>query len=155
MAVTYNKVILCGRVTRDPTVSATPSGAYVMDFSLAVNRRWKGAGGQEREETIYADIKLWGKLVDALQGYITKGTPLLVDGRLSSQTWEAKEGGKRTKWFVTGETVQVLFHMDGDVPPDQGAAAGQGGQVPREKAAPGPGAGKAGPSAKEDDTIPF
>lgn len=102
-----NVVILIGNLTRDPQLRYTASQAAVCEFGLAINRRWKGADGQQKEEVCFVDCTAWGKQAETLQKYVAKGQPLYVQGRLTYQAWE-KDGQKRSKLLVTVEQFQFL-----------------------------------------------
>ena len=98
MAKGFNKVILMGNLTRDPEVRTTPNGQSVANFSLAVNRTWKGQDGQQQEAVSYIDCVAWGKPGEIIAQYLSKGRPVLVSGRLDQRSWEDKEtGAKRSK----------------------------------------------------------
>lgn len=103
----YNRVILMGNLTRDPEVRYTPSGTAVSEIGLAVNDRRKGADGQWTEETTFVDITLWGRQAEVAGEYLSKGSPILVEGRLKLDSWE-KDGQKRSKLRVVGERFQML-----------------------------------------------
>lgn len=135
MAKGFNKVILMGNLTRDPEVRTTPSGQSVANFSLAVNRTWKGQDGSTQENVSYIDCVAWGKTGEIIAQYIQKGRPLLVSGRLDQRSWE-QDGQKRSKVEVVVED----FNFVGG-----GAGAG-GGSAP--SAAPASG----GASAKKQDS---
>lgn len=118
MAKGFNKVILMGNLTRDPETRNTPNGQSVTNFSLAVNRTWKGADGQQNEDVSYIDCVAWGKPGEIIAQYLGKGRAVLVSGRLDQRSWEDKEsGGKRSKIEVVVED----FNFVGD-----GAGAGSG-----------------------------
>lgn len=104
----FNKVFLMGNLTRDPQLSYTPSQTAVVDFGLAVNRRWKGQDGENREETCFVDCRAFGRLAENINKYLTKGRPLFVEGRLTFNTWTAQDGTKRSKHRVTVENFQFL-----------------------------------------------
>ena len=104
----YNKIILVGNLTRDPQLSYLPSQTPVADFGLAVNRRWRGQDGQDREETCFVDCRTFGKQAETLNKYMSKGRPILVEGRLRYETWEGKDGTKRSKHSVVVEQFQFL-----------------------------------------------
>jgi len=104
----FNKVYLMGNLTRDPQLSYTPSQSAVVDFGLAVNRRWKGQDGESREETCFVDCRAFGRLAENINKYLTKGRPLFVEGRLTFNTWTAQDGTKRSKHRVTVENFQFL-----------------------------------------------
>jgi len=104
----YNKVILAGNLTRDPETKALPSGATVAAFSIAINRRWKDANGQQKEEVCFVDCAAFGKTAEAIQQYLHKGNGVLVEGRLRQDHWETQGGEKRNKLSVVAESVQFI-----------------------------------------------
>jgi single-strand DNA-binding protein len=120
----FNRVILCGNITRDIQLEYMPSGSAVADFGLAMNRKWKPEGGGEmREEVCFVDCKVFGKQAETLNQYSGKGKPLLVEGRLKLDTWEAKDGGgKRSKLYVIVEGFQFM-----DAPKGQSGSQGDSG----------------------------
>jgi len=123
MAKGFNKVILMGNLTRDPESRTTPNGQSVTNFSLAVNRTWKGADGQQNEDVSYIDCVAWGKPGEIIAQYLGKGRAVLVSGRLDQRSWDDKESGqKRSKIEVVVED----FNFVGD-----GAGGGsEGGSRP-------------------------
>lgn len=106
--VSFNRVILAGNLTRDPDIRHIPSGAQVTEFSIAVNRTYKTAGGEKKEEVCYVKIITWNKLAENCGKYLAKGRPILIEGRLQSRTWETKEGEKRSTMEVIADRVQFL-----------------------------------------------
>ncbi len=109
MAKGFNKVILMGNLTRDPEMRTTPNGQSVTNFSLAVNRTWKGADGQQNEDVSYIDCVAWGKPGEIITQYLGKGRAVLVSGRLDQRSWEDKEsGGKRSKIEVVVEDFNFV-----------------------------------------------
>ena len=118
MAKGFNKVILMGNLTRDPETRTTPSGQTVTNFSLAVNRSWKGSDGQQQEAVSYINCVAWGKAGEIISQYMQKGRALLVSGRLDQRSWEDKEtGGKRSTVEVVVEDFNFVDsgggHSDG------------------------------------------
>ncbi|HBM17154.1 MAG TPA: single-stranded DNA-binding protein [Lentisphaeria bacterium] len=103
----FNKVILMGNLTRDPRAGSNPNGSAVCDFSIAINRRYS-VNGQEKEEVCFVDIVTWGKQADSCGKYLQKGSSVLVEGRLKSESWNDKEGNKRSRLVVTAERIQFL-----------------------------------------------
>lgn len=97
----FNKVILMGRLTRDPQLTSLPSGTSACDVGLAVNRQWKDAQGQKREEVLFVDCNAFGKRAEALARYFHKGHPIHIEGRLKLDQWETEDGSHRTKFRVT------------------------------------------------------
>lgn len=150
----FNKVILAGNLTRDPQLSFLPSNTPVAEFGLAINRKWKSQNGEMREETCFVDCSCFGKQAETLNQYMSKGRPLLVEGRLQLQTWTAKDGTKRSKHKVVVEQFQFL-------------GGGGGGEARRSEEpagrsessynAPAPAAEfqDSGPPAPADSEIPF
>jgi len=112
----YNKVILMGNLTRDPQLRYTPSQMAVCDFGLAVNRRWNSQDGQRREETTFVDCTAWGRSAENIQKYLSKGSPLFVEGRLTYRQWDGPDGKKRSKLEVTVERFQFLGGPRGAAP---------------------------------------
>ena len=108
----FNRVILVGNLTRTPELRTIPSGLSVTDIGLAVNDRRKSATGEWIEEVTFVDITLWGRQAEVVCEYASKGSPLLVEGRLKLDSWES-EGQKRTKMKVIGERVQLLSARGG------------------------------------------
>lgn len=107
MAKGFNKVILMGNLTRDPETRTTPSGQSVTNFSLAVNRTWKGQDGNTQESVSYIDCVAWGKTGEIIAQYMQKGRPLLVSGRLDQRSWE-QDGQKRSKVEVIVEDFNFV-----------------------------------------------
>lgn len=103
----FNKVVLVGNVTRDPELRYIASGTAVTDIGLAVNDRRKTATGEWVEETTFVDVTLWGRTAEVAGEYVTKGSPLLIEGRLKLDTWE-KDGKKNSKLRVVCERMQLL-----------------------------------------------
>jgi single-strand DNA-binding protein len=107
MARGFNKVILMGNLTRDPELRSTPSGQQVASFSLAVNRTWKNASGEQQEAVDYIDCNAWGKPGEIITQYMTKGSAILVSGRLQQRSWE-QEGQKRSKVEIVVEDFNFI-----------------------------------------------
>jgi single-strand DNA-binding protein len=104
-----NKVMLIGRLTRDPQLKYLPSQTAVCEFGLAVGRKFKAANGEMKEETAFIDCTLFGKGGEIFNQYMAKGKQVFVEGRLKYDTWEDKNGGgKRSKLAVTVEEFQFL-----------------------------------------------
>jgi single-strand DNA-binding protein len=104
-----NKVMLIGNLTRDPELRYTPKGTAVADISLAINRNWTNDSGQKQEETTFVGVTLWGRQAELAQQYLTKGRPVYIEGRLSQESWDDKETGKKTtKTKVIAEAMQFL-----------------------------------------------
>ena len=103
MAGSFNRVILVGNLVRDPEIRYIASGTPVTKFTLAVNRRVKG-----QDEADFIDVVAWDKLAETCNTYLKKGSPCLVEGRLSIRSYEDKEGIKRKAAEVVINTMQML-----------------------------------------------
>jgi single-strand DNA-binding protein len=133
----FNKVILLGNLTRDPQLSYLPSQTPVVDFGLATNRRWTSQDGQQREEACFVDCRAFGKPAETINKYCKKGRPLLIEGRLTFDSWTGKDGEKRSKLRVTIESFQFVSSATGQggnsgggesqIPANDNMDAGQGG----------------------------
>ncbi|HUS46668.1 MAG TPA: single-stranded DNA-binding protein [Phycisphaerae bacterium] len=139
----YNKVILMGNLTRDPQMSYLPSQTPVVEFGLAVNRRWRGQDNQQREETCFVDCRIFGKQAEVFNQYMSKGRGVLVEGRLHFDTWEGKDGVKRSKHRVIVERFAFIGGAPGGAGRQQGA--------PRQAAAPAGVQEQAPPQAQETE----
>jgi len=128
----YNKVILVGNLTRDPQMSYLPSQTPVVEFGLAINRRWKAQDGQNRDETCYIDCTAFGKQAETINQYLSKGRGVLVEGRLQYDTWEGKDGTKRSKHRVVVERFQFIGPGSGP------AGRGETAEPPEPSPEPGP-----------------
>jgi single-strand DNA-binding protein len=121
----FNKVILVGNLTRDPELRYTPQGTTVCNFGLAVNRRYK-QGDETKEEVTFINIVVFGRQADTSGQYLSKGSPVLIEGRLRENRWETEEGQKRSRHEVIAENVRFLpkkqtsdagYSSGGDMPP--------------------------------------
>src|SRR5512145_1655467 len=126
----FNRVILVGNLTRDPELRYIPSGTAVSEIGLAVNDRVK-KGDQWVDETTFVDITLWGRTAEVANEYLSKGSSVLIEGRLKLDSWE-KDGQKNYKLRVVGERMQMLGGKGG-------GGGGGGPNRPARQGAPGPG----------------
>ena len=111
-----NKVFLLGNLTRVPELRYTPGGTAVADLRLAVNRNYTTQSGEKREDTCFLTVVVWGKQAESCREYLDKGSPILVEGRLQTRDWEAKDGQKRTVTEVVAERVQFMGRGKGPAP---------------------------------------
>lgn len=118
----YNRIILLGNLTRDPQLSYLPSQTPVVEFGLAVNRTWKDQAGQKKEEVLFIDCKVFGKPAEVVNQYAKKGQPLLVEGRLTLEQWDGKDGQKHSKHRVVVEGFQLMGGRDDAKAPPQRTA---------------------------------
>jgi single-strand DNA-binding protein len=143
----FNKVLLIGNLTRDPELKHTPSNQAVATIGLAVNRNFTTKDGEKREETTFVDCEAWGRQAEVMSQYLSKGRPVMIEGRLKLDQWQDKDGNNRSKLRVVVENFQFL----GGRGENGGGGGGGGGQG---NYAPAPGGGGGGPPV-EEDPIPF
>ncbi|MCH5313063.1 MAG: single-stranded DNA-binding protein [Helicobacter sp.] len=104
----YNKVIILGNLTRDVELRYLPSGSALATIGLASNRRFKKQDGSPGEEVCFVDVKLFGRSAEVANQYLRKGSKVLIEGRLSFETWSDQNGTKRSKHTITAESMQML-----------------------------------------------
>ncbi len=108
-----NKVMLMGNLTRDVELKTTTGNQTVASFSLAINRKFRLKDGEDREEVTFVDCEAWGKTGEVIAKYVSKGKPLYVEGRLKLDSWEDKDGQKRSKMRVVVEEFQFIDSRGG------------------------------------------
>jgi len=155
----YNRVILVGNLTADPELNTAPSGNQVCEIRMAVNNRYKNASGEWIEKPMYIDVSVWGNQAPPCKQYLSKGSPVLVEGKLRYDTWE-KEGQKRSKHSITADRVQFLSSPR----QDQMGASGAPSAPPKANPAPAKPAASTQPAPPppssdafddEKDDLPF
>lgn len=119
-----NRVLLTGRLTRDPEVRYTPSGHAVATLALAVNRPYKDQAGAWQEETCFLSVVVWDRQAELAGEQLKKGSAVFVEGRLTSRSWETPEGQKRQVLEVRADRVQFLDRPESDNPPGGEPPAG-------------------------------
>jgi len=151
----FNKVLLMGNLTRDPEVRYTPKGTAVATLGLAVNEYYTTATGEQKEETIFVDIDVWGRQAETAGQYLAKGRPVFVEGRLRLDTWDDKETGqKRSKLKVVALRIQFLGAPKGSAEVSEQAPPPNRAPQRGTRPAPPPAAEEA-PSGEGEDNIPF
>ena len=174
-----NKVFLIGRLTHDPELRYTPNGTPVADLKLATSRKFATREGETREETLYIVVTVWNRQAENCCQYLRRGRAVHVEGYLKEETWETREGEKRSKIKVEAERVQFLDKKDDGPstqvhPADDGgytsAGPSGGGYNQQRRSAPAPASGDRSPSPPrrpspsldagppdvgDDDDIPF
>jgi len=121
----FNKVMLMGNLTRDPQLSYLPSQTPVVEFGLAVNRKWTSKEGESKEEVCFVDCRAFSRLAENINKYMRKGRPIFVEGRLVYEQWTAQDGSKRSKHRIHVDNCQFLGGPVGG-----GAGAGAAGGEP-------------------------
>ena len=107
----FNKVFLIGNLTSDPQLKETPHGTKVATFGFASHHTYRTADGTKEKKVCFVDIVVWDRLAETCAQYLTKGSPIFVEGRLEYRTWEV-DGNKRSKHEVHAKTVQFLSPPD-------------------------------------------
>ena len=130
--MTLNKMIVIGNVGSDPEMRYTPNGSAVTNFSVAANRRYTTAEGEQREETEWFRVAAWNRLAETCNQYVTKGMKIYVEGRLSSRPYITQDGQPRSGNEISAFEVKFL-NRPGDRPGAGGPDAG-----PPSDAGPGP-----------------
>lgn len=129
----FSKAIITGNLTRDPELRTTPNGASVCSFSVAVNRVYRDASGEQREDVSFIDCSAWGKLGEMINQYAKKGTGVLVSGRLDQRSWEDKETKQKRSRV---EIVVEDFNFVGNAPREGGSSYSGGSSASSDAGAP-------------------
>jgi single-strand DNA-binding protein len=157
----FNQVILLGNLTRDIELRHTPSNQTVANIGLAVNRTFQTKEGERREETTFVDCESWGRQAEVMAQYLSKGRPVLIQGRLKLDSWQDKDGGNRSKLKVVVENFQFVGGREGG---GNGGGGGGGGGSYASAGAPAGGQQSGGGQASggggghqpvDADDIPF
>jgi single-strand DNA-binding protein len=156
--MSVNKVILVGRLGRDPETRFTSGGQAVANFSLATDESYKDRNGERQKRTEWHKIVVWGKQAEIAQQYLKKGSLVFIEGRIQSREWQDKEGQKRTSFEIVATNFRMLGGRGDSMAAGAGAsapgAATRGEEFdhagPAEEA-PG---GASGPEISDED-IPF
>jgi len=148
MAGTVNKVILVGRLGKDPELRSIPSGTSVAKFSLATDERFTDKSGEKQERTEWHNVVAWGKLAEICGQYLRKGKLVYIEGSIRTDSWDDKETGvKKYRTEIIANTMQMLDKKGDD---EGGGYSGGGGyRKPASTGAP------AGGQIDDDDEVPF
>ena len=152
-----NKIIIMGRLTRDPELRRTGSGTAVTSFSLAVDRDFKSQSGEK--ETDFIDVVAWRSTAEFVSKYFTKGRMAVVEGRLQIRDWTDRDGGKRRSAEVVADNVYFGDSKrdgagDYGAPPAYGAPASYGAPAAG-RGAPAGGMSDFAEIGEEDGELPF
>jgi single-strand DNA-binding protein len=120
--MSVNKVILVGRLGRDPETRYTGGGQAVANFSVATDETYKDRNGERQKRTEWHKIVVWGKQAEIAQQYLKKGSLIFIEGRIQSREWQDKEGQKRTSFEIVASNFRMLGGRS-----EGAAAAGAGG----------------------------
>jgi len=156
--MSVNKVILVGRLGRDPETRYTGGGQAVANFSVATDESYKDKNGERQKRTEWHKIVVWGKQAEIAQQYLKKGSLIFIEGRIQSREWQDKEGQKRTSFEIVANNFRML---GGRAEGAAGGAARSGGDDLESHAAPpddsygGSSAPSGGGPEISDEDIPF
>jgi single-strand DNA-binding protein len=161
--MSVNKVILVGRLGRDPETRYTGGGQAVANFSIATEETYKDRNGERQKRTEWHKIVVWGKQAEIAQQYLKKGSLLFLEGRIQSREWQDKEGQKRTSFEIVASNFRMLGGRGDGAASSAAAGAGggahhsgdfEGHSAPADDAFGGSSSAPAGPDISDED-IPF
>lgn len=154
-----NKVMIIGRLTRDPELRSTPNGANVASFSVATGFSWTDQSGQKKEQTEFHNVVAWRKLGDIVAQYLKKGSQVYIEGRLQTRSWDGQDGKKNYRTEIVADNMIMLGRPGGNSAPAGGSSYGSGSPA---QAAPAAAQEPAGPTTEstpeiqiDDSDIPF
>ena len=160
--MSVNKVILVGRLGRDPETRYTGGGQAVANFSVATDETFKDKSGERQKRTEWHKIVVWGKLAEIAQQYLKKGSLIFIEGRIQSREWQDKEGQKRTSFEIVASNFRMLGGRGDGGGASGGGSTGGGARaeehdqsVPAEDFGGGSGGGGAAGPEISDEDIPF
>lgn len=145
-----NKVILVGRLGKDPEIRSTPGGQTVAKFTMATDEKFTDKSGEKQERTEWHNIVAWARLAEICGQYLRKGSLVYIEGSIRTDSWEDKESGqKRYRTEIIAREMKMLDRKrEGG---EEGGYGGGGGYQSRKPAA----AGAGGPAMDDDDEVPF
>jgi single-strand DNA-binding protein len=149
--MSFNKIIIVGNLGKEPELRYTPQGTAVCSFSVATNEKKKDKAGELQDVTTWFRVTLWNRQAENASKYLSKGSPVYIEGRLRVEEWTDRDGNNRYTLEVQGSDMQFLGGGRGsdDVPHD----APSEGDFAAPESAPAPRTAAAGSSS--DDDIPF
>jgi len=141
-----NRVFMVGRLTKDPELRQTTNGTSVANFTIALNRRYKSATGEWKDEATYVGVVAWQKLAELCKQYLAKGRAVLVEGKLQNRSWETEDGQKRSTIEIRADRIEFL---------DREGRPAIGAGTPGTESSPEPVHGEEPAFSKSDDDLPF
>jgi len=141
-----NRVFMVGRLTKDPELRQTTNGTSVANFTIALNRRYKSATGEWKDEATYVGVVAWQKLAELCKQYLAKGRAVLVEGKLQNRNWETEDGQKRSTIEIRADRIEFL---------DREGRPAIGAGTPETESSPAPVHGEEPAFSKSDDDLPF
>ena len=141
-----NRVFMVGRLTKDPELRQTTNGTSVANFTIALNRRYKSATGEWKDEATYVGVVAWQKLAELCKQYLAKGRAVLVEGKLQNRNWETEDGQKRSTIEIRADRIEFL---------DREARTSIGTGTAGTESSPEPVTSEEPAFSKSDDDLPF
>jgi single-strand DNA-binding protein len=155
--MSVNKVILVGRLGRDPETRYTGGGQAVANFSVATDETYKDKNGERQKRTEWHKIVVWGKQAEIAQQYLKKGSLIFIEGRIQSREWQDKEGQKRTSFEIVASNFRMLGGRADGAAGGVGSFGGGARSEEHDQSGGGEefgGGGSSGPEISDED-IPF
>ncbi len=150
-----NKVILVGRLGRDPEIRSTPQGTTVAKFTVATDERFTDRAGEQQERTEWHNVVAWGKLGEICGQYLRKGKLVYIEGSIRTDSWDDKESGqKKYRTEIVARDMKMLDRR-GDEGQGGGGSYGGGGGYNRGNAKGGGGSAPPSDMIDDDDDVPF
>jgi len=125
-----NKVILIGRLTRDPESRALPSGQAVANFGLATDRFFVDKSGQKQQQTEFHNIVAFGRLAEIANQFLTKGSLVMIEGRIRTRGWQGSDGQSRSKTEIVTERLQLGPRSSGKIAPPEKETKAPSEEIP-------------------------
>lgn len=150
--MSFNKIILCGNLGKDPELRYTPAGDAVCEISMATTERKKDKSGEYQDQTTWFKVTLWRKQAENAAKFLAKGRQVYIEGRLSEEHWTDRDGGNRVTLAVQATEMHFIGSRnddDGGVPAQAHTHTGPSTQAPAQRGFGAP------PPATTDDDIPF
>ena len=152
-----NRVLLIGNLTRDPELRYIPSGSAVATFTVAVNRVYSTPAGEKKEQVSFIRVVVWGRRAEVCGEYLSKGSPVFVEGRLQSRDWQTQDGQKRNTVEVVADNIQFLRSGDkkGPAPVGKQPPAEEIGTIDLDEQVVEPPSDGMKPVGGVDEEVPF
>lgn len=152
----YNRVILMGNLTRDPELKFLPSGNSVANFGIAMNERYTDRQtGEQKESACFVDVEAWGRQAEVVNEYLSKGSPIFIEGSLKFESWETEDGTKRSRLRVRAFRIQLIGGRRDGEEIEGGYADAQPAAAPTQPDAYQDAPEAPSTSSATDDDIPF
>lgn len=151
----YNRVILMGNLTRDPELKFLPSGSSVANFGIAMNESYTDQQGERKDTTCFVDVEAWGRQAEVVNEYFSKGSPILIEGSLKYDSWEAEDGTKRNRLKVRLYRFQFVGGRRDEDETGGGYADAQPAAAPTQQDSYQESPEAPSTSSSTDDDIPF